>query len=66
MKKNIGTADRVFRLILALALFIAAIFIPLMIFKLVFILLGIFCIYEAVFSWCLFYKMIGRNTCPIE
>jgi hypothetical protein len=66
MKKNIGTADRVFRLILALALFIVAIFIPLLLFKVVFILLGVFCIYEALSSWCLFYKLIGRNTCPLE
>jgi hypothetical protein len=66
MKKNIGTADRIIRLILALILFIVAIFMPLMVFKVVFILIGLFCIYEALFSWCLFYKLIGRNTCPLE
>jgi hypothetical protein len=66
MKKNIGTADRVFRLILALILFIITIFVSSILFKAVFILLGIFCIYEALSSWCLFYKIIGRNTCPLK
>ena len=29
-------------------------------------LAGLFSLYEAVSSWCVFYQLLGRNTCPIK
>ncbi len=73
MKKNIGTKDRVARLILGIISFIVAY----LIFKnaandyqltavLFVTLFGIFCIFQATFSWCAWYALIGKNTCPIQ
>lgn len=62
MNKNIGTTDRVFRLVLACCLlawaswqssWIAA-------------LIGLFILYEALASWCAFYQLIGKNTCEVS
>ncbi|MEI8103846.1 MAG: DUF2892 domain-containing protein [Candidatus Moraniibacteriota bacterium] len=62
MKKNIGTMDRVIRLVLAVVLFGLA-------WKFsnwVLLLAGVFCLYEALASWCALYALIGRNSCPIR
>ena len=62
MVKNIGSADRIIRLILGvilIALGIGSINPVLMI-------AGIFSVYEAVSSWCVFYAILGRNTCPLK
>lgn len=66
MKKNIGTVDRVVRLILGLLCLIAAWYVGALIFKVLLVILGLFSIYEALAGWCLFYMIIGRNTCPLE
>ena len=67
MKKNIGTLDRVLRLIIAIVLFVIAfvILMPVVV-KIILILFGVFCLYEALVSWCAFYAMIGKTTCPME
>lgn len=28
-------------------------------------LVGLFTIYEGIAGWCVFYQLIGRNTCPL-
>jgi hypothetical protein len=62
MKKNIGTTDRIIRIVLALVLFFFA-----WQFQSVLLLLGgVFCLYEALISWCAFYALMGRNTCPLQ
>lgn len=62
MKPNIGTKDRIARLIIGVVLISLAVF-----YKSAFMALGgLFSIYEAVSSWCVFYQILGRNTCPIK
>jgi len=61
--KNIGGIDRLLRLVIAVGLLVWAVFTtwnPLVIF-----LSGVV-FFEAVFSWCLFYAAIGKNTCSIK
>lgn len=62
MKKNIGIADRLIRLTLAVILLILAWWLK------SWILLGlaIFTLYEAVAGWCIMYYIIGKNSCPIK
>lgn len=62
MKKNIGAKDRLIRLAIALLLFAYAYW------QKSYIALGagIFTLLESAFSWCVFYQLIGKNTCPIN
>jgi hypothetical protein len=60
--KNIGTADRLIRVGIGIALLIWAIttsWNPLLIF------LSGFALFEALFGWCGLYAAIGKNTCPV-
>lgn len=66
MKKNIGTFDRVVRLIIGLVLIIAIFFVGNTFVKIILGILGIFSFYEALVSWCAFYALIGKRTCPLE
>ncbi len=61
--KNISRLDRLLRLAIGLGLLLLAIttsWSPLLIF------LSGFCLWEAIFSWCLFYAALGKNTCPLN
>jgi hypothetical protein len=62
MKKNIGNKDRLIRLIIAIILFILAWWLE------SWIILGVavFTLFEAFASWCIWYQMMGKNSCPIE
>lgn len=62
MKKNIGTTDRIIRLSIGIIFLIIAWW------ESSWIALGIaiFTLYEAFASWCLFYQIIGKNSCPID
>lgn len=61
IKQNIGIIDRVLRMVIGIVL----LFIGLST-KSGFLLLGsLFCFFEAFFSWCAFYQVIGKNTCPL-
>lgn len=62
MQKNIGTSDRIVRFILALAFFTLAYWQS----SVVFLIVGLFTLYETLVGWCLFYQIIGKNTCPIK
>jgi putative Mn2+ efflux pump MntP len=69
MEKNIGFNDRLVRLILGLCAIAGAYFIAINVNWLAGIivaLLGAFSIYEALVGWCIVYKILGKNTCPIE
>ena len=67
MKKNIGTFDRILRLAIGVILLAVALaVITILWLKIILIIFALFCVYEALASWCLFYQLIGRNTCPIE
>jgi len=61
-EKNIGTADRLFRLVLAVVLLTFAWYYH----SWILLALALFTFYEALASWCLFYQLIGKNTCPIS
>jgi hypothetical protein len=61
-KKNIGTGDRLFRLLLALILFLFAWWQT----SWILLGLGIFTLYESLASWCAFYQLMGKNTCSIN
>lgn len=62
MQKNIGKTDRWIRFILGgLVLFYAwwqASWVALA--------FALFIFYEVVASWCIFYQLIGKNTCPLN
>jgi len=62
MKKNIGTKDRMIRLSFGILL------LGLSIWYHSWVLLGlaVFTFYEALASWCVWYQIIGKNTCPIS
>jgi hypothetical protein len=66
MKKNIGKADRLIRLLLAVIIGLAALFIDVLIIRAVFIILSLFIFYEALAGWCALYALMGKNTCPIN
>ncbi len=62
MKRNIGTRDRVIRLSIALALFAYAFWQS----SWIAFGAGVFTLLESVFSWCIFYQLIGKSSCPIK
>jgi hypothetical protein len=66
MKKNIGTTDRLIRLAFAIIAFFIALFSNSWTITILFSLIGLFCLYEALASWCAFYQLIGKNTCRID
>lgn len=62
MKKNIGTADRVLRLIVAIVLLALAYWYQ----SWILALFGLFTLYEAAASWCVMYQLLGKSSCPID
>jgi hypothetical protein len=62
MKMNIGTADRVVRLVLALIFLAVAWWQN----SWIILFVSLFILYEAMAGWCAFYQLIGKNTCPID
>ncbi len=62
MAKNMGTPDRLWRLGLAILFFIAAWYWA----SLILTLVGLFTLFEALFSWCVVYQLMGKNTCPLK
>jgi hypothetical protein len=60
MKKNIGKKDRIGRAIIALILLIAAFMLK----SWIIFFCALFVFFESFMSWCLFYQIIGKNTCP--
>lgn len=62
MKKNIGTPDRLIRLSIASILFIYA-YVQSSWLAFGF---GLFTLFEALFSWCILYQILGKNSCPLK
>lgn len=62
MKKNIGLRDRLLRLAIGILLLAFAWW------QSSWIALGfaLFTFYEALAGWCIYYQIIGKNTCPID
>ncbi len=66
-RKNIGTIDRVARAVLGVLFLVYAVFgqhgvVP----RVILLVIAIFCLYQAVAGWCLWYQIIGKNTCPVS
>lgn len=59
---NIGSSDRIFRFSLGAVLFLIAITTT---WSWILIFAAGFCFFEAIFSWCGVYALMGKNTCPV-
>jgi hypothetical protein len=60
LKKNIGTPGRLLRATLGVLLLGYAVWKGSWIAGLA----GVFTLFEAYASWCIFYALIGKNSCP--
>lgn len=65
MTKNIGTHDRLLRLAFAILLALAAYRANSLPWQVFLIAASLFCVFQAVTSWCALYALLGKNTCPI-
>ncbi len=61
-KKNIGTSGRIFRLTIAILLFIFAIWQK----SWIALILSLFTFFEALMSWCIVYQLLGKSECQVE
>lgn len=61
MKSNVGSLDRVLRLLLGLALFGAGLF-----FQSWWGLVGLVPFVTGLLGFCPAYRLLGRSTCPLE
>lgn len=62
MRKNIGSVDRILRLVIALLLFVYAYWKA----NWIVFALALFVLFESVYGWCIFYQVLGKNTCSIK
>lgn len=62
MKKNIGTTDRIIRLLIGIALLALAWWQG----SWILLAFALFTFYEALASWCVLYALFGKNSCPID
>jgi len=60
--RNIGTNDRIVRLLLGIALLVWAMLTS---WSWWLVFFSGFCFFEAAFSWCGMYAALGKNTCPM-
>ncbi|MFI0434841.1 MAG: DUF2892 domain-containing protein [Parachlamydiaceae bacterium] len=60
-KKNINTAERLLRLILAVILFLYAIWQQ----SWMILIVSLFVFFEVMMSWCVLYQLLGKNHCPL-
>jgi hypothetical protein len=60
--KNIGTADRVIRLIIALILLGLAYWKA----SWILLLIGLFVLFEALVGWCVVYHFLGKSSCVVK
>ncbi|MBS4169269.1 DUF2892 domain-containing protein [Parachlamydia sp. AcF125] len=61
-EKNIGTKDRLIRLTFGVVLLACAWWAN----SWLMLAFALFCFYEALASWCVFYQWIGKNSCAIN
>jgi len=61
MKQNIGTVDRLIRVILGLVIITVGLY-----FENWWGLLGLLPIFTALIGWCGLYKVLGISTCKIK
>lgn len=61
MKQNIGTVDRLIRVIIGLVIITAGLY-----FESWWGLVGLLPIFTALIGWCGLYKVLGISTCKIK
>ena len=67
MSQNLGNADRVARVLAAIALFAASVVVPMPVMAQVGLALtGVYVIGSSLVGTCLGYKLIGVSTCPVK
>ena len=66
MKKNIGTKDRIARIVLAVILFTISFFINNEITKIILIIISIISLLQTGIGWCGLYAILGKNTCSVK
>lgn len=67
MAQNLGKADRVARVTVAVALFTASAMAPVpFLAQVALALTGVYMVGSSLVGTCLGYKMMGMSTCPIE
>ncbi len=59
MKQNMGTFDRILRLVMAIVLFLLAGWRG----SWVLFAVGGFVLFEAIAGWCALYQLLGKNSC---
>ncbi|MFA6915238.1 MAG: DUF2892 domain-containing protein [Parachlamydiales bacterium] len=62
MTPNIGTPDRLIRLTIAIVLFVLAWYYA----SWILLAFAVFTLYEAIAGWCLFFQLIGKNSCDLK
>ncbi len=62
LQKNIGCHDRLIRLAMSIILLVAAYWYM----SWILLVIAAFTFFESFMSWCLFYQLIGKNSCPIN
>lgn len=60
LRKNIGKTGRILRGTLGILLLIYALWKG----SWIAAFFGLFTLFEACASWCIFYQLIGKNSCP--
>jgi hypothetical protein len=66
MKQNIGTIDRIIRVIVGISLFFTMRSLENDTVQIVFLIASIITIFTALTGWCGLYKILGINTCKVK
>jgi hypothetical protein len=66
MNKNVGTIDKVIRIILGIVLMIVAFTTASTVLKVVLFIIGLVALVTALSGFCLLYKLLGVNTCKTK
>ncbi len=61
-KSNIDTAGRILRLVIGLILLSFAYYYS----SWILLAIALFTFFEAAKGWCVFYQLMGKNSCPIN
>ncbi|SPH17670.1 hypothetical protein DEA8626_01194 [Defluviimonas aquaemixtae] len=66
LKTNVGTTDRVIRIILGIVLLAAFFMLPGMGYRWILALLGVIALGTGLMSSCPLYTLLGLSTCPVK
>jgi len=61
MIKNVGSTDKIIRLVLGLALIVGA-----LLGYGIWMWVGVILVATALINWCPIYRILGLKTCPLE